>query len=250
MKIVDPTNPIPKYLQISTWLKELIQTGRYKPGEKLPSEIELSKICDVNRNTLRQAISELVSEGLLRKEKGMGTFISSSMPVAVKHRLKQISSFKNDLSESGLKVKTIILGKSLEEAKDRIAKALILGSDNKVVVVRRLRTGNGIPFIYEENYFPGNLFKDLLDLDLSDSMYKILAERFQIVLARSDQIIRAVNLKGKIATLLHLPENSAALFMERVTFDENNIPIEVLYSYHRGDKCIFEVEAGRYYIKG
>ncbi|MEE9117179.1 MAG: GntR family transcriptional regulator, partial [Calditrichia bacterium] len=78
MKIVDPLNPIPKYLQICSWLKELIQTGRYKKGEKLPSEIELSKMCQVNRNTLRQAIAVLVSEGILRKEKGTGTFVASS----------------------------------------------------------------------------------------------------------------------------------------------------------------------------
>jgi len=82
LKIVDPSNPIPKYLQISAWLKELIQTGRYKEGERLPSEIELSKICEVNRNTLRQAISELTAEGLLRKEKGKGTFVLLSKPVA------------------------------------------------------------------------------------------------------------------------------------------------------------------------
>ena len=66
MKIVDDSNPIPKYLQISTWLKELIQTGRYKAGEKLPSEVQLSKMCGVNRNTVRQAISELTVIGLLR----------------------------------------------------------------------------------------------------------------------------------------------------------------------------------------
>ncbi|MGD8258975.1 MAG: winged helix-turn-helix domain-containing protein, partial [Desulfobacterales bacterium] len=63
LKIVDETNPIPKYLQISAWIKELIQTGRYKVGEKLPSEVELSKMCGVNRNTLRQAISELTAVG-------------------------------------------------------------------------------------------------------------------------------------------------------------------------------------------
>ena len=72
MKIVDESNPIPKYLQISAWLKELIETGRYQKGEKLPSEIELAKMCGVNRNTLRQAISELAAFGLVRKEKGTG----------------------------------------------------------------------------------------------------------------------------------------------------------------------------------
>jgi len=249
LKIVDPANPIPKYLQISAWLKELIQTGRYQKGEKLPSEIELSKMCAVNRNTLRQAISGLVSEGILRKEKGTGTFVSSSTPVALKHKLRQISSFGDDLNGIGLKEKTIILSKSLEHATDHVAKALILGSNNKAIAVRRLRTGNDIPFIYEESYLPGNMFKDILDMDLTGSMYKIISERFNIVLARSEQRIRAVNLKGRIATYLDIPENSAGLYMESVTFNENNIPIELLCAYYRGDKYVFEVEVGQYHIK-
>ena len=249
MKIVDPANPIPKYLQISTWLKELIQTGRYKPGEKLPSEIELSKMCGVNRNTLRHAISELMLEGLLRKEKGTGTFVSSSTPVILKHTLRQISSFRDDLNETGMAEKSIILSKGIEEAKEHVAKALILGSNNKVVVVRRLRTGNDIPLIYEETYLPSTMFDDILNMDLTGSIYKLFSERFNIILARSEQKIRAVNLKGKIATYLSLPENAAGLYMESITFNDNNIPIEVLFAHYRGDKYVFEVEVGRHYIR-
>ena len=249
MRIVDPSNPIPKYLQISTWLKELIHTGRYKIGEKLPSEIELSKTCDVNRNTLRQAIAELVSAGILKKEKGMGTFVSSSMPLALKHKLKSISSFKDDLREIGIKEDTKVLKKSIEDAKDHVAKTLLLGTNNRVIVVRRLRAGNDIPFIYEESYLPGDMFKSILDMDLTGSMYKIIFEHFNIVLARCEQTIRAINLRGKIARILEVPENSAGIFMESITFDENSIPVEVLYSYYRGDKYIFEVELGRYRIR-
>lgn len=249
MQIVDPLNPIPKYLQISAWLKELIQTGRYEKGKQLPSEIELSKMCDVNRNTLRQAIGELVSAGILRKEKGMGTFVSSSMPVALKHKLNRISSFSDDLSEISLKEKTKILKKGIEDAKDHVAKTLLLGANNKVIVVYRLRAGNGIPLIYEESCLPCGMFKDILDMDLTGSMYKIISERFNIVLARCEQTIRAINLKGKTAKILGLAENSAGIFMESITFDQNSIPIEVLHSYYRGDKYIFEVELGRYRIK-
>ncbi|UCF83439.1 MAG: GntR family transcriptional regulator [Desulfobacteraceae bacterium] len=249
MKVVDPSNPIPKYLQISAWLKELIQTGRYRKGEQLPSEIELSKMCGVNRNTLRQAIAELVSAGLLRKEKGMGTFVSSTMPVALKHSLKRISSFSDDLCEIGIKENTKVLKKSIEDANDQVAKTLVLGVNSKVIVVRRLRAGNGIPFIYEESYIPYDMFKKILDMDLTGSMYKIISERFNIVLAWCEQTIRAVNLKGKIARILDLPENSAGIFMESITFDENSIPVEVLCSYYRGDKYVFEVELGRYHIQ-
>ena len=218
-------------------------------GERIPSEIELSKVCGVNRNTLRQAIGELVSAGILRKEKGMGTFVLSSAPVTLKHKLDHISSFRDDLGEIVINEKTKILKKGIEDAKDHVAKNLILSKNSKVIAVRRLRTGDGIPLIYEESYLPCDMFKDILGMDLTGSMYKIVSERFNIVLARCEQTIRAVNLKGKIATFLNLPENSAGFFMESVTFDESSIPIEVLYSYYRGDKYIFEIELGRYRIK-
>lgn len=249
MKIVDPSNPIPKYLQISVWLKELIQTGRYKEGERIPSEIELSRLCEVNRNTLRQAISELTAKGLLRKEKGKGTFVSLSKPVAFKHKLGRISSFRDDLNEIGIEENTILLKKGIEDAPDHVAKALVLGAKNKAIAVCRLRMGDNIPLIYEESYLPGEMFNGILDMDLTGSMYKILSERFDIVLSRSDQTIRAVNLNVQIAKLLDLPKNSAGLYMESVTYNENNIPVEVLCSYYRGDKYVFEVELGRYHIK-
>lgn len=249
MKIVDPSNPIPKYLQISTWLKDLIQAGRYKEGERLPSEIELSKMCEVNRNTLRQAISVLTTEGILRKEKGMGTFVSPSKTVALKHRLERISSFKDDLYEIGFQENTVILKKDIEEAPDHVAKALILGANSKVISIRRLRMGDDIPLIYEESYLPREMFNDILSMDLTGSMYKILSERFETILTRCEQTIRAVNLNIKIAKLFNLPENSAGLYMESVTYNENNIPVEVLCSYYRGDKYIFEVELGRYHIQ-
>ena len=111
MKIVDATNPIPKYLQISSWLKELIQNGRYLPGEKLPSEVELSQVCGVNRNTLRQAISELAAIGLLRKEKGTGTFVASQAPVELRHKLERILSFTDLMQASGVEQKTKILSR-------------------------------------------------------------------------------------------------------------------------------------------
>ena len=249
MKIVDPFNPIPKYLQISAWLRELIQTGRYREGEKLPSEIELSKICEVNRNTLRQAISELTAEGMLIKEKGRGTFVQLYKPVALKHKLERISSFRDDLGQIGFKENTVILKKGIEAAPDHVAKILILGKDAKVVVVHRMRKGDDMPLIYEESYLPEKMFKDILDMDLTGSMYKILSESFSTVLARCEQSIRAVNLKGQIAKLFNLPKSTAGLYMESVTYNENNIPVEVLCSYYRGDKYIFEVELGRYYIK-
>lgn len=249
MEIIDPSNPIPKYIQISSWLRELIQTGRYKEGDKLPSEVELSSLCKVNRNTLRQAISELTTEGMLRKEKGMGTFVASSKPVALKHKVKRITSFRDDLRQLGIREKTKLLSKSVEEAPAHVADLLLLGGHKKVIKVCRLRTGNKIPLIYEESYLPHSVFREILDMELTGSMYKLISQEFNIVLARCEQTIRAINLNDKIAGLIGLAKNSAGLYMESVTFNESNVPIEVLFSFYRGDKCVFEAEVGQYNVK-
>ena len=247
MKIVDAANPIPKYLQISAWLKELIQNGRYQPGEKLPSEIELSQVCGVNRNTLRQAISELTAIGLLRKEKGTGTFVAARAPVELRHKLERILSFADLMRASGVQERTRILSKRVETAGEDIARALFLGPSKKVIVIRRVRAGDGIPLIYEESYLPRDLFDGIQDMNLTGSMYKIMTDQFKASLARCQQTISAVNLDERIASILELTRNAAGIFIESLTFDENSIPIELLYSYHRGDKYKLEIELGRYH---
>jgi GntR family transcriptional regulator len=249
VKIVDDSNPIPKYIQISAWLKELIETGRYQKGEKLPSEIQLAKTCEVNRATLRQAISELTAMGLLRKEQGTGTFVTAPAPAELRQKLEHISSTTDLMQDSGITQRTKILQKRVEQAKDEIAKILFLGSNKKIILVRRVRVGDGTPYIYEESYLPYDLFKGILKMDLTGSMYKIISEQFNIVLARCQQTISAVNLDAKIAKILQLSENAAGIFMESLTFDENSIPVEVLYSYHRGDTYKLEIELGRYHAK-
>lgn len=246
MKIVDENNPMPKYLQISAWLKELIKTNRYRAGEKLPSEVTLSKQCGVHRNTLRQAISELAAAGLVRKERGTGTFVANPAPVELHHKLERIASTTDLMQNRGITQHSKIIGKKVKTAQPRIAEALQLVSDQKVIVVQRVRIGDGTPYIYEKSHLPYDLFKPILKMDLTGSMYKIISKHFDIVLARSKQTISAVNLNPKIAKILHLPANSAGIFMESITFNEKSIPVEVLYSYHRGDTYKLEIELGRY----
>ena len=247
MKIVDTSNPIPKYLQISFWLKELIETGRYQRGEQLPSEVELARMCDVTRTTVRQAIAELTAKGLLRKEKGTGTFVSAPTPAELRHKLEHISSTTDLMQDSGIVQSTRVLEKRIEQAGDEIAKVLFLGSNKKVIHLQRVRIGDGTPYVYEESYLPSDIFDGIQEMNLIGSMYKIMTEHFKVSLARCKQTISAVNLNQNIASILALPKNSAGIFIESLTFDENSIPIELLYSYHRGDKYKLEIELGRYH---
>lgn len=248
MKIVDANNPIPKYLQISAWLRESILVGRYKTGEKLPSEIELAQMCGVNRNTLRQAIGELTAEGMLKKAKGLGTFVTAVEPVALKHKLNRISSFSHELHQAGIRENTRLLERGLEIPPGHVVRSLALTPGSPVIAIRRLRTGDDLPLIYEETYLPVDLFDGILDMDLTGSMYEIFTKVFHVALTRCEQTIRAVNLNGKVAGLLGLKANSASLYMESVTYNDRNMPVEVLCCYFRGDKYAFEVELGQYHL--
>jgi len=85
-------------------------------------------------------------------------------------------------------------------------------------------------------------------MNLTGSLYDIFTHDFNVELTRCEQTIRAVNLTKKVASLLGLKPNGAALYMESVTYNDRNIPVEVLCCYFRGDKYAFEIELGQYHL--
>ena len=250
-EIIDFNNPIPKYLQISNWLEGMILKGRYGVGDRLPSESSLAEICGVNRNTVRQAISELVAKGLISKKNGVGSFISARDPSPVKYTLQNISSFTDDMLSMGIVPKTKILSQKVAEADVELAEKLMLGGDKRVILTKRLRLGNDIPMVIERSYLPHGEYKSLLEMKLTGSLYHILTEKFGTELHRSIQTFRAVVLSAEDAKLLDLAPKSPGIFLESIIYDPKNIAVEVMHAHHRGDKYVFQVESGqfRYNVK-
>ncbi len=245
-EIVDFNSPIPKYLQISNWLEEMIRKGRYSIGERLPSESSLAEICGVNRNTLRQAISDLVGKGLISKKNGIGSFISSREPSSVKYTLQNISSFTDDMLSMGITPETKILSQNVEEVERELAEKLMLGRDTRVILTKRLRLGNGIPLVVERSYLPYGEYKSILEMKLTGSLYHILTEEFGTELHRSIQTFRAVALSREDANLLKVSPNSPGIFLESIIYDSKNVAVEVMHAHHRGDKYVFQVESGQF----
>ena len=237
---------VPKYIQISNWLTEMIQKGRYGVHDKLPSESKLSELFRVNRNTVRQAISDLVAKGLVQKKNGIGSFVLSQPFQPVKYTLQHISSFTDDMMRMDIVPQTKLIRKSVIEAPPDVAEKLMLGKEKLVILTERLRLGNRIPLVIERSYLPHKEYKGILKMRLTGSLYHLLTKRFHVNLHRSIQTFRAFALSGKDAKLLGVPPKSPGIFLESIIYDSKNIPIEVLHAFHRGDKYIFEVESGRY----
>jgi GntR family transcriptional regulator len=245
-EIVDFNSPIPRYLQISNWLEEMIRKGRYSVGDRLPSESSLADICGVNRNTVRQAISELVVKGLISKRNGIGSFISAKDQSSVKYTLQNISSFTDDMLSMGITPKTKILSQEVVEADGKLGEKLMLGRDSRVILTKRLRSGNGIPLVIERSYLPYEEYKSLLGMRLTGSLYHVLTEKFGTELHRSIQTFRAIALTREDTILLDVPLKSPGIFLESIIYDSKNVAVEVLHAHHRGDKYVFQVESGQF----
>ncbi|MGQ9637705.1 MAG: GntR family transcriptional regulator [Thermodesulfobacteriota bacterium] len=237
---------VPKYIQISHWLLEMIQKGRYGIHDKLPSESKLAELFQVNRNTVRQAISDLVAKGLIQKKNGVGSFVISQSQTPVKYTLQHISSFTDDMIRMGLRPQTKLIRKEVIQAPTEVAEKLILGREKRVVLTERLRLADGVPLVLERSYLPHKEFKEILKMRLTGSLYHLLTKRFHVDLHRSIQTFRAIALSEEDANFLEVSPKAPAIFLESIIYDSKNIPIEVLHAIHRGDKYVFEVESGRY----
>jgi len=237
---------VPKYIQISNWLMEMIQKGRYAVNDKLPSESKLSELFQVNRNTVRQAISDLVAKGLVQKKNGVGSFVLGRALTPVKYTLQHISSFTDDMIRMGIVPQTRLIHQSVIEAPPDVADKLMQGKEKRVILTERLRLGNRIPLVIERSYLPYQEYKGILKMRLTGSLYHLLTKKFHVELHRSIQTFRAITLSGKDSKLLALPPRASGIFLESIIYDLKNIPVEVLHAFHRGDKYIFEVESGRY----
>ncbi|MFW6139112.1 MAG: GntR family transcriptional regulator [Spirochaetota bacterium] len=244
-EIIKEKGSLPKYLQLSEWLKGMIEKGRYGVDERLPSETELSQMFHLNRNTVRQAILQLVNEGLVVKKNGVGTFVKSKTDNKVKYPLEHITSLTYEFSRLNIRIKTHIISKKVITADSEMAQKLMLGSDKRAIQIKRVRYGNDIPLVIERSYLSFREYRNILSMHIPDSLYKLLIENFNVTFERSVQRLRAIELPDKDAELLGVEPGFPAMFQESITYDKNNITVELLQSYYRGDKFVFSVESGR-----
>jgi len=247
-EIVNEESRIPKYLQIEGWIEEMISKGRFQIGDRLPSETRLAAQCGVNRNTIRQAISDLASRGLLATKNGVGTFISSKMPEGARYSLNRISSFSEDMRYAGYKPRTRLISKGVIDATREISDKLMLGTSPKIIQIVRLRMGDRIPFILERSHLPYEEFKEILVMDVTRSLYQLLVDDFGVNLDRSIQNFRAVLLTGSEARLLKVPQGSPGIFLESIIYNTKGVAVELLQSHYRGDRYVFQVHSGNYQV--
>lgn len=247
--MVDRDNPVPMYLQVSNWIEGMLQSSEYDVGSKLPSEGELAEKFQLNRNTIRHAISVMVQQGLLEKQKGVGTFVRRKKPLAPVRQLGKMTSFIDDFeldARNGLETESIIISQEKIMPPAEIAAALGLQGGEFAVKIERVRIADKTPFLYEIQYYSFNRFGQLLDMQVKGSMYQILVDKFGADLDHSIRTLQAVRPSKEIASRLMISRDIPCIFYKSRAFDTKGDCLEVLHSYYRGDRYLFQVETGSY----
>jgi DNA-binding GntR family transcriptional regulator len=219
---LDRTSPIPLYFQIAENLKQAIEEGTLKPGERLDNELDLTERLGVSRPTVRQAVQRLVDQGLVVRRRGLGTVVVAPRIL----RSVALSSLHDDLSAHHRHPATTVLTAARIEADDELAAVLALPAGAPVLSVERLRLADGTPLALMHNYLPAGLLKGRPEDALEKTgLYELLRGQ-GIQLHAGEQVIGARKATATEARLLQAPRTATVLTMTRTTFDRDGTPVE------------------------
>jgi GntR family transcriptional regulator len=231
--MIDKNSPIPVYYQLKEDIKKKIANGVWKVGQCIDSERELSETYGVSRMTIRQALGELVQEGILIREKGKGTFVCEP-----KVKQKDMMSFSNIIRKLGGNLDTEVLGFEIIDTPEDMQEIF---SFDKLYRIDRMRIVDGENIANEIVYIPcdycGYMDEDLL----KGSLFEIL-EGFGYTIDYSQSSIKAVVMDDYYKKLFKVDKNVPLLNIYSKTITKNGKILFVEESIYRSDKFLLEVD--------
>lgn len=232
---LDRTSRLPLYAQLSEQLERAIADGTLKPGDRLDTEVELAQRLGLGRPTVRQAVQELVSKGLLVRRRGVGTQVVQS-PV---HRPLELTSLYDDLASTGARPTTRVLALTEVPADQTVASALRVPVGAPVVHLRRLRSRGSDPLAVMSNWLPAGLVELTPELLETGGLYDLM-RRAGVTLRIAQQRIGARAADAGEARLLGVRRGTPVLTMDRTAFDDSGRAVELASHCYRADAHSFD----------
>ena len=237
---LNPNSKLPLYHQLYEIFQDKIRSGDWKPDDMIPPESELIATYGVSRITIRKVLDMLVKEGRIRRERGRGTFVAYPR---LEHGMTRIVSFAEDMRQRGLSPSLRILFSGLVPAPSNIAEALHVSVGEELARIDRLRLADEVPMCVEESFLVHRFLPGILEHDLSrKSLREVKQAEYGIRWSRATQSIRAIAAPPETARLLSIRVGEPLLFFERVTRQQDDVPVEFLRIYYRADRYALHSE--------
>lgn len=214
---------------------QVIRSGDYRAGDRLPPERELAQTLRVSRSTLRLAFHDLERSGLIvrRPGRGGGTFVAAPK---VERNLGQFTGLAEYIRRQGLDAGARVISVVLITANTETAGALEISVGDPVVEIIRVRLAGGEPIALERSRFPANRFPGLAEQPLGGSLYELLREHFGEAPQRALERLEPVAAEPDDAALLAVDAGTPLLAAERITYGVNDTPVEHARDLFRGDR--------------
>jgi len=235
---LDKKSFTPLYYQLAGLLREQILDGSLKPGMALPSEFDLIDEHNISRGTVREALRLLELEGMIEKRKGVGTFVCAPK---IEHATDQPMGFSRVMQMTGKIPSAKLLEMRKFQPSHSISKTLCLSEGESVYLVKRLRFADDEPLLLEYSYFREDVGKRLLDENLTNSIYSLMKNKFNLILNRSINTIEAQLAKEEEAKLLGVKAGSPVLVLKRIVFFDEDTPFEYAKDIYRADRTKFKI---------
>ncbi|GAB1578258.1 MULTISPECIES: GntR family transcriptional regulator [Bordetella] len=226
----------PLYRQIKELLVQSLERGEWKPGELIPSEIDLAARFQVSQGTVRKAVDELAAEHLLLRRQGKGTFVATHHEARVRYRFLRLAP---DEDSEGGRAESRILECRRLRAPAEIARALELRVGETVVMIRRQLSMNHRPTVIDDIWLPGSVFRGLtLELLTANKapLYGLFETEFGVSMVRADEKLRAVAAPAEVAGLLGVAAGTPMLQVDRVSYTYGDRPVEVRRGLYLTDR--------------
>lgn len=216
----------PLYQQIKALLVRSLQGGEWRPGEAIPSEMELAGRFKVSQGTVRKAIDEMATENLLVRRQGKGTFVATHAEETIQYRFLRLTP--DEGPATGMARHFLDCRKTRAPAD--VARSLALKAGDGVVQVRRTLSRDGQPIVLDEIWLPAVPFKGLTAERLSEyagPMYALFETEFGVRMIRAEEKIRAVAADAPTAELLQVAPGAPLLSVERLSHTYGDKPVEL-----------------------
>lgn len=197
-------------------IERRIVTGEYAPGTQLPNEADLAASVNVSRTTLREAVGRLTAKGLLTREQGRGTYVRAQSAVRISMLLEANLSVSDMIREMGLEPATTKVRVGIEVSPPHVSAAIGWREPAPILVVHRLRTADGVPAVFSDDYLvlaPG-LPTD--GPEFSGSLYELLARVHGRPVSTGHARLSAGKATGDLARSLGLEEGGLTLVLSQV----------------------------------
>ncbi|HEY3542720.1 MAG TPA: GntR family transcriptional regulator [Gaiellaceae bacterium] len=222
-------------------LRRLILTGSFPAGSRLPNEPDLCERYDVSRITLREAVQGLVQEGYLLRRQGSGTYVTRRP--TLQNSLDQNFSYTDYLRQAGIRAGRKVLSAKVVPADAKVAEALSLEPDTKVVEIKRLRTADGQPAVYSVDTIPSDIVNLAEDRPaLRGSLYRLLLERGHPV-DHGEAIVAPAMAEDDLADHLQVAPGTLLQHLEQIDYDAADRPVMCSLEWHV--PSVFEVRVYR-----